>query len=47
MTKVGIRPDLHPNTTKCREIFSDCRPLASNCSQEENGSSERCARNPG
>lgn len=46
MTQVGIGPDLHPTTMKCHEIFNDCRPPASNCSQEENGSSECCARNP-
>lgn len=46
MTRVGIRPDLHPKTMKCHEIFNDRRLLASSCSQEENASSERCARNP-
>lgn len=33
MTKVGIRPDLHPNTMKCHEIFNDHRLPASDCSQ--------------
>lgn len=46
MTKVEIGPNLHPNTMKDDEIFNDLWLLASNCSQEENGSSEHCARNP-
>lgn len=33
MTKVGIRPDLHPNTMKCHEIFNDHRLPGSDCSQ--------------
>lgn len=46
MIKVEIGPNLHPNTMKSHEIFNDLWLLASNCSQEENGSSEFCARNP-
>lgn len=46
MTKVGIRPDLHPSTMKSCEIFNGHRLPASNCSQEENGSSEHCVRSP-
>ena len=46
MTKVGIGPDLHPNTVKCCEIFNDRRLTASNCSHEEGGSSEHGAKNP-